>query len=97
MMMADLGSTGTQMSDSDHLTLEFRCPKELEGLLPPPVPATMGLPDWLKAMPSTAFSALNQADEQTVKRCPPFVVGKNRWRSPLASQGHPQLPSFNLG
>jgi hypothetical protein len=61
------------MSDSDHLTLEFRCPKELEGLLPPPVPATMGLPDWLKAMPSTAFSALNQADEQTVKRCPPFV------------------------
>src|SRR5215813_10448813 len=62
-----------QMSDNDHLTLEFLCPKELEGLLPQPVPATMGLPDWLKAMPSTAFSALNQDDEQTVKRCPPFV------------------------
>ncbi|WP_315727560.1 MULTISPECIES: hypothetical protein [unclassified Bradyrhizobium] len=61
------------MSETDPLTLKFRCPKELEGLIPQPVPATLGLPDWLKAMPSTAFSALNQGEEQTIKRCPPFV------------------------
>ncbi|BAM92376.1 hypothetical protein S58_64030 [Bradyrhizobium oligotrophicum S58] len=61
------------MSDDDPLTLKFRCPKELEGLIPPPVPAPMGVPDWVKTMPATAFSALNQAEEQTVKRCPPFI------------------------
>lgn len=60
------------MSD-DKLTIKFRCPRELEGLLPAPVPASLGLPDWLKAMPTKAFSALNLKDEQTVKRCPPFV------------------------
>lgn len=60
------------MSD-DRLTIKFRCPRELEGLLPAPVPASLGLPDWLKAMPTKAFSALNIQDEQTVKRCPPFV------------------------
>ena len=27
------------------LTLRFRCPVELEGKLPPPVPASLGLPD----------------------------------------------------
>ncbi len=57
----------------DQLTIRFRCPKVLEGLLPVPVPASLGLPDWLKAMPMKAFSALNLQDEQTVKRCPPFV------------------------
>ncbi|OAF08356.1 hypothetical protein AYJ54_14710 [Bradyrhizobium centrolobii] len=60
-------------NNNNKLTLRFRCPKELEGLLPPPVPASQGVPDWLKAMPTTAFSALNQQDEQTIKRCPPFV------------------------
>ncbi|MET4388857.1 hypothetical protein ABIB73_004622 [Bradyrhizobium sp. F1.4.3] len=61
------------MTDSNELKLKFRCPKELEGLLPQPAPATLGVPDWLKAMPTTAFSSLNQQDDQTVKRCPPFV------------------------
>ncbi len=61
------------MSETDPLTLKFRCPKELEGLIPSPVPASMGVPDWIKTMPATAFSALNQAEEQTVKRCPPFI------------------------
>ncbi len=35
------------MSNSNKLTLKFRCPAELEGLLPPPVPAAQGVPDWL--------------------------------------------------
>ena len=55
------------------LTLTFRCPRELEGLLPPPVPAAQGLPDWLKAMPGQAWSAVVQGEDDTVKRCPPFV------------------------
>ncbi|HXA40833.1 MAG TPA: hypothetical protein VNW53_17670 [Phenylobacterium sp.] len=57
----------------DPLTLTFRCPKELEGLLPPPVPAAQGLPGWLRAMPAQAFSAVVAGDDDTAKRCPPFV------------------------
>lgn len=54
-------------------TLIFRCPKALEGLLPAPIPASQGLPDWLRAMPQQAFSAVVAAEDDTVKRCPPFV------------------------
>jgi hypothetical protein len=57
----------------DAMVLTFRCPAELEGLIPPPVPATLGLPDWLKAMPAQAFNALGQEETPTVKRCPPFI------------------------
>src|SRR4051812_27560837 len=38
-------------------TLKFRCPAELEGKIPPPIPATLGVPDWLKAMPMQAFNS----------------------------------------
>ena len=55
------------------MTLTFRCPAELEGLLPLPVPAAQGLPDWLKAMPSQAFNAISSQVGNTVKRCPPFI------------------------
>jgi hypothetical protein len=55
------------------MTLTFRCPAELEGLIPAPVPAPLGLPDWLKTMPTQAFAALGQGDAPTVKRCPPFI------------------------
>ena len=55
------------------LTLKFRCPAELYGKLPPPIAATSGLPGWLKAMPTQAFNAINMRDEDTIKRCPPFV------------------------
>jgi len=57
----------------DRTTLTFRCPKELEDLIPPPVPATAGLPGWLRTMPAQAFSALVSADDDTAKRCPPFI------------------------
>ena len=60
------------------MTLTFRCPKELEGWAPPPVPAALGLPGWLKAMPQQASSALTHAEEDTVKRCPPFVDAMTR-------------------
>jgi hypothetical protein len=55
------------------MTLKFRCPPGLEDKLPPPVPASLGLPAWLKAMPTQAFNAINQRDEDTIKRCPPVV------------------------
>jgi hypothetical protein len=55
------------------MSLTFRCPKELEGWLPAPQPAVHGLPDWLKAMPQQAFSPLAGGDDDTVKRCPPFI------------------------
>jgi hypothetical protein len=53
--------------------LIFRCPAELDGILPPPIPASAGVPGWFRAMPQQAFNALNARDEDTVKRCPPFV------------------------
>ena len=55
------------------VTLTFRCPRELEGWLPAPIPAAQGLPAWLKSMPAEAFNGIAGADEDTVKRCPPFI------------------------
>ncbi|MBS0360889.1 MAG: hypothetical protein JSR98_05885 [Proteobacteria bacterium] len=55
------------------MSLTFRCPKELEGLLPPPTPAAQGLPGWVRAMPAQAYSAVVGGDDDTVKRCPPFI------------------------
>ena len=57
----------------DRMILTFRCPGELEGLIPAPTPAQAGLPDWLRTMPSQAFSAVAAGDDDTVKRCPPFI------------------------
>jgi len=55
------------------LALTFRCPAELEGLLPPPVSGARGLPGWFKAMPPVVFSELMSGETETVKRCPPFI------------------------
>lgn len=55
------------------MKVTFRCLPELEGLIPPPIPARRGLPDWLKAMEVSAHSAEFGFDVDTVKRCPPFV------------------------
>ena len=60
------------MTRAETQTLTFRCPKELEGLLPAPIPAAQGLPGWVRSMPAQAASALAGEDD-TVKRCPPFV------------------------
>ena len=60
-------------NNTEPLTLKFRFPAELDGKLPPPIPATLGLPGWLKAMPTQAFNAINMREEDTIKRCPPFV------------------------
>ncbi|CAN5306835.1 DUF6065 family protein [soil metagenome] len=55
------------------MTLTFRCPVEVEGRVPAPQPAAAGLPGWLKAMPQQAFSGLVGGEDDTVKRCPPFI------------------------
>jgi hypothetical protein len=55
------------------LNVIFRCPPELEAVLPRPSLALLGLPDWFKAMPASAFSSVMQSEQQTVKKCPPFI------------------------
>jgi hypothetical protein len=42
-------------------------------MLPRPVPAVFGLPDWFKTMPSSVFSNILHIEKMTVKRCPPFI------------------------
>src|SRR5262245_40755082 len=49
-------------------TITFRCPPELVSVLPRPVPAVQGLPDWFKALPQKNFSALLQKSQFTVKK-----------------------------
>ena len=53
--------------------LIFRCVGELAAILPPPIPAVQGLPEWFKAMPQKSFNTVLQSESQTVKRCPPFI------------------------
>lgn len=55
------------------MAVTFRCPPELESILPRPVPAVQGLPAWFKALPQKAFSAIHQKDLMTIKKCPPFI------------------------
>src|SRR5262249_27949013 len=50
-----------------------RAPPELGPVLPRPLPAVLGLPDWFKTMPQKAFSAVLGSEQMTVKKCPPFI------------------------
>jgi hypothetical protein len=61
------------MADAERLEIKFRCPPELEGVLPRPVPAVRGLPDWFKSMPQTAFSTMLRESQMTIKKCPPVI------------------------
>ena len=61
------------MDNDTDLPITFSCPPELESVLPRPIPAVQGLPDWFKAMPQKAYSTLLQREELTVKKCPPFI------------------------
>lgn len=53
--------------------IKFRCPPELASILPRPVAANRGHPDWLKTMPASAVAQEFGIEMDTVKRCPPFV------------------------
>lgn len=61
------------MSETSEMTLTFRCPRGLESVLPKPIPAVQGLPDWFKALPQRAFNPTMGGESHTVKKCPPFV------------------------
>ena len=55
------------------MRIVFRCDPAIEGELLRPVAARGALPDWLRAMPRTAYSDLHGQEVRTVKQCPPFV------------------------
>lgn len=61
------------MDQSNPMTLTFRCPPELEPVLPKPIPAVLGLPDWFKALPARAPNVTMAEEGLTVKKCPPFI------------------------
>jgi hypothetical protein len=61
------------MNPMDEVTITFRCPPELESILPRPIPAVHGLADWFKKLPQKAYSELKQKELFTVKKCPPFI------------------------
>ena len=58
---------------ADGTTIVFRCPSELETILPKPVAAVEGLPAWYKDMPLRAFSDILNSEQLTLKKCPPFI------------------------
>jgi hypothetical protein len=55
------------------MKITFRCPPELLGFLPRPVPATDGLPAWLRTMPGEALVPELGGAIRTLKHCPPFI------------------------
>ena len=55
------------------MNLTFRCPPELDPILPRPSPALLGLPDWFKTLPGSAVGSVLQSELLTVKKCPPFI------------------------
>jgi peptidoglycan/LPS O-acetylase OafA/YrhL len=63
------------MDQVNEMTLTFRCPRELDGILPRPIPAVHGLPDWFKVLPQKVSNPTMDAEVQTVKKCPPFIDG----------------------
>ena len=61
------------MSEAAESRIIFRCPPELEGILPRPTPAVRGLPDWFKTLPPQAFSPVKGDEIPTMKKCPPII------------------------
>jgi hypothetical protein len=61
------------MDQAAPMALTFRCPPELDPILPRPIPAVRGLPDWFKALPVKTYNATMGEETQTVKKCPPFI------------------------
>ena len=61
------------MEQAAQATLTFRCPPGFETILPRPMPAVQGLPEWFKGMPAKAFNATTGLEDMTVKKCPPFI------------------------
>jgi hypothetical protein len=88
-------STEAAPGEAGSGAITFRCPPELEAILPRPIPAVAGLPDWFKSMPATAFSDLLQTEQMTVKKCPPFIDAMTfGFLIPLVTDLHVENESF---
>jgi len=61
------------IDEVSHPTIKFRCPPQMDAVLPRPIPAVRGLPDWFKALPQNCFSSVSNRELMTVKKCPPFI------------------------
>ena len=61
------------MDKASAMTIIFRCAPELEAVLPKPIPAVQGLPEWFKKLSHTAFNPALDGMGLTVKKCPPFI------------------------
>jgi len=59
--------------EPSEMTLKFQCPPGLAKILPRPVPAVLGLPEWFKSLPLKAFNPSMGEEGFTVKKCPPFI------------------------
>ena len=71
------------------MKITFRCVPGMDSVLPRPVPARQGLPDWLKEMPLNTFSAAFDQPVETVKKCPPFIDAMTAgFLMPLACDVH---------
>ncbi|RMD61339.1 MAG: hypothetical protein D6826_10110 [Alphaproteobacteria bacterium] len=71
------------------MKITFRCPPELEPILPRPIAAREGLPEWLRAMPASAPWPDGGGDIRTVKQCPPFLDAMTcGFLIPLAADVH---------
>jgi hypothetical protein len=66
--------SGTEKAlEGSRMRIIFRCDPALAEYLPRPIPARGALPDWLRAMPATAYSAIHGREIRTLKQCPPVV------------------------
>lgn len=61
------------METLNQMNVKFACPAEMAEVLPRPVLAVRGLPEWFKAMQQSSFSAVSSKNVMTVKKCPPFI------------------------
>lgn len=61
------------MDQAAQMTLTFRCLPALEKILPRPMPAVQGLPEWFKSMPAHNYNPTMGKETETVKKCPPFI------------------------
>lgn len=55
------------------MKVRFQCPPELADILPRPIPAKRGMPEWFRRMAATWPCPDVQGEIRTVKQCPPFV------------------------
>lgn len=62
----------TSQHASQH-ALTFRCSRELEDLIPRPIAAVVGLPDWYRALPQKTLSTIACVEMHGIKKCPPII------------------------